>query len=152
MAQTVIFFCFCHLPVLIGVAAEPARVKFAHGNISRTMDNPPRQLTAQPRTPANADLGAAATPVVSDPRCRPDQWITIGRMRDGTMHFPLDPQFGEDRHSVHGVFEPGHNAVIVSFEQFIFCFPWAVIFPDRVWVFLLINPDQPRFLFHADIT
>ena len=42
-------------------------------------------------------------------------------------------------------------AVVIGFEQLVLGLPRAVVFPDGVRVFLLVDADQPGFLFHPDI-
>ena len=116
------------------------------------MHHPAGQLTGQARAPANADLGTAAAPVIGDTRCRTNQRVAVGWMRDGAMHFALDAQLGEDRHAVQRILEPRHDPVIIRLEQLVLGLPWAMVDPDGVRVFLLVDSDQAGFLFHPDVT
>ncbi len=151
MAQAIVFPGLHHLPVLGGIAAKAARIVLAHRDIGCAMHHPAGQFTGQAGPPANADLGAAAAPVVSDTWRRSDQRIAVGRMRDRTMHFALDAKVGKDRHASKCIFQIWHDAIIICFKQFVLGFPRAMIFPDRVGIFLLIDTDQTGLLFHANV-
>jgi hypothetical protein len=115
------------------------------------MHHPARQFAGQARPPADADLGAAAAPVVLRARRRADQRIAVRRVADRAMHLALDAEFGEDRHAVHGVLQPRHDAVVIGLEQLVLGFPRAVIEPDGVRVGLLVDADQAGLLLHPDI-
>ncbi|CAI8423007.1 MAG: Uncharacterised protein [Rhodospirillaceae bacterium] len=151
MAQAVVFLGFDHLPVLGGIIAKPARVEGPHLDVGGAVDHPAGQLAGQARPPADADLCPAAAPVVLRARDRADQWVAVRRVRDRAVDFALDPQFGQYRHPLHGVFQPRHDPVIVGLEQLVFSLPRAMVDPDRVRVGLLVNTNQAGFLFHADI-
>jgi hypothetical protein len=64
------------------------------------MHHPARQFAGQAGAPADADLRAAAAPVVAHARRRADQRVAIGRVADRAMHVALDAQLGKDRHAV----------------------------------------------------
>ena len=115
------------------------------------MNHPACQLTCQARTPANADLRTTTAPVISDPGGWPYQRVSIWGMRDSTMHFSCDAQICQYRHAVQAFFQPRHNTFIIRIKQLIFRIPRTVIFPHRIRVFFLINPDKPALLFHPDI-
>ena len=151
VTQAIIFLRLDHLPFFIGVIAKAARIKFTHRDIGRAMHHPPGQFAGQPGAPANADLGATTTPVIFHPWCRANQWVAIGWMRNSTMHFTLDAQFGKDRHAVQRIFQPWHDAVVVCLKQLILGFPGAMIFPHCVWIGLFIDSNQAGFLLHANI-
>ena len=129
MPQAVVFFCFDHLPWLIGVVAEASWVIVPHGYISCTVHHPACQFTSQARAPANSDLSATATPVITYFRCRTNQRVAIWRMRYSTMYIALNTQLCEYWHPLHGVFKPRHDPIIIRLKQFVFSFPRAVFFP-----------------------
>ena len=89
--------------------------------------------------------------IIGDAGGRADQRISIGQMGNGTMHLALDAEFGKNRHAVQGIVQLGHDPFIVGVKQFVLGFPRAMIFPDSIGIFLLINADQVGFLLHADI-
>ena len=123
VAKAVVFLRFDDLPVLGGIAAEAARIEFAHGDVGRTMDHPAGELAGQARPPADADLRPATAPVVLHPGSGPHQRVAVGRMGDGAMDLALDAEFGKNRHALHGGFEPGHDAVVVGIEQLVLRLP-----------------------------
>ena len=151
MAQAVILLRLDHLPVLGGIVAETARIELAHRYVGGAMNHPAGQLAGQARAPADADLGAAAAPVIGDARRRTDQRVAVWRMRDRAMHLALDAQLGEDRHAVQRILEPRHDPVVIRLEQLVLGLPRAVVDPDGVRVFLLVDSDQAGFLFHPDV-
>ena len=69
VAEQVVFSRLDVLPLFVGVVAESARVKGAHRHIGRAMHHPAGQFTGQARTPANANLRAAAAPIIAHARC-----------------------------------------------------------------------------------
>jgi len=151
MAKTIILFRLCHLPVWFGVATKASWVKFPHRYISSAMNHPFRKFPRQARSPANADLCATATPVILNTRCRANKRVAIRWMRNGAMHFTFNAKLSKYRHSVQGIFEPWHDAVIICFKKLVFSFPRAMVFPNCVRIFFLINPDKAGFLLHSDI-
>ena len=151
VAQAIIFPGLDHLPWFFRVVSEAARIVLAHRDVGSTMHHPPGQLARQPRAPADADLGAAAAPVISDAGCRTDHGVAVRRMANGAVYLAGDAQFRKDRHPLHRILQPGHDAVIVRVEQFVLRFPGAMIFPDRVGILFFVDPDQAFLLFHADI-
>ena len=72
-------------------------------------------------------------------------------MADRAVDFAGDPKLGQDRHPVHRVFEPGHDAVIVRLKEFVLSLPRALVFPHRVRIGLFVDADQALLLLHADI-
>jgi hypothetical protein len=82
VAQAVILLGLHDLPFLGRVGPKAARIIVAHRDIRRAMHHPARQFAGQPRPPADADLRAAAAPVVAHARRRADQRVAIGRMAE----------------------------------------------------------------------
>ena len=152
MAQQVILPRLDVLPLFIGVRTKTPGIKGPHGNIRRAVHHPAGQLTGQARPPANADLGAAATPVVARFGDRADQGVAIWRMGNGSVHILLDAKFGKDGHAIQRVLQPGHHPVVVRLEQVVLGLPGAVVIPNHVRLGLLIDANQAAFLFHADVT
>ena len=152
MAQFVVLMCLDDLPILVSVISKPTRIVFAHIDVSRTMHHPARQFARQSRPPADADLRAATAPVIAHTRRRADQRVAIWRMADRAMHFARNPEFREYRHPIQRVFQPWHDPVVICIKQPVFVIPRALIMPDRVRVLFLIDPDQPLFLLHPDIS
>ena len=151
VAQAVILLCLHDLPVFLGIAAKAARIILAHRNIRSAMHHPARQFLRQAGTPANANLCPATAPEIAHAGCRANQRVTIRGMADRPMHLALNAKFRKDRHTVQAFFQIGHDPVVSCVKQPVFVVPWAVVMPDRVRVLFLVNPDQPAFLFHADI-
>ena len=151
VAQAVVLFRLHHLPLLRGVAAEAARVIVAHRDVGGPMHHPAREFAGQPRAPANADLGAAAAPVVPHPRCGADQRVAVGRMADGAMHFALDAKLREYGHAVQAFLQPGHDPVVIGVKQPVLVVPRAFVDPDRVGVGLFVDADEAALLFHPDV-
>ena len=151
MTQAVIFLCLDHLPLFRRIGPKAARIKLPHGDIRRPMHHPTRQFPGQARPPADPDLCATATPVILRPRCRTNQRVAIGRVRDRAMHLARDAKLCENRHSVQAFLQPRHDPVVIRIKEPVLIIPGAFIVPDRVRVRFLINPDQPAFLFHTDI-
>ena len=108
------------------------------------MHHPAGQFAGQARPPADADLGAAAAPVIAvTPGAGPISGLPSGGWLIAPCTFALDAQFGEDRHAVHeAFFQPRHDPVVIGVEQFVFRLPRAMVFPDGVGVLLLVDADQ----------
>ena len=151
MPKAVIFFCLNDLPAFLRVISKPARIVVAHRDIGGPMHHPAGQFAGQPRPPADADLRPAAAPVIAHARRGADQRVAIWGMRNRAMHFAGDAKFGKDRHPVQAFLQPWHDPVVIGVEQPVFIVPRAMIVPDTVRVFLLVNPDQPALLLHPDI-
>ena len=151
VAQAVVFPGLDHLPVPVGIGAEPPGIVFAHGNVGRAMDDPARQFARQPRSPADADLRSAAAPVVPHSRRRPDQRVAVGRMGNGAMDGAPDTEIAQHRHAFHGVGKPWHDPLVVRGEELVLRLPGTVVDPDGVRVLLLVDADETGFLLHPDI-
>jgi hypothetical protein len=84
--QAVVFLWLHNSPIFGGIDAKPARVIVTHRDVRRAVHHPagqfaglfPGQFAGQAGPPADADLGAAAAPVVAHARCRADQRMAIG--------------------------------------------------------------------------
>ncbi len=152
VAQAIVFLGLHHLPVLGRIGTEAPGIEFTHGYVRRAMHHPACQFARQPRAPTDADLCAAATPIVPGTGRRPDHRVAVGRMADRAMHDALDPQFSQNGHPAQSIFQPWHHAFVIGLEQLVLRLPRAMVFPDRVRIFFLVDADQAGFLLHPDIT
>ena len=151
VAQAVVLLRLDDAEVAAGVGAEAARVELPHVEVGRAVHDPARELPRQRRPPADADLDAAAAPVVLQARRRADQRVAVGGMAERAVDHALDAVLAEDRHPLQGLLQPGHDALAVGLEELALRVPGAVIVPDGVGVALLVDADQPRLLLHADV-
>ncbi len=149
--QAVILARLHHLPFLGGIGTKAARVVLAHRDIGAAVHHPPRQLPRQAWPPADPDLRPATAPVIAHTRRGTDQRVAIGRVADRAVHLSRDAQIGKDRHPVQALFQPRHHPVVIGVKELVLRLPRAMILPDGVGIFLLVNPDQPAFLLHPDI-
>ena len=116
MAQAIVFFGLHDLPLFGCIAAKPARIIVAHGNICSPMHHPARQFACQTRAPADTNLCAAAAPIVAHAGRGPNQRVAVRRVANGAVNFALDPQVCKDWHAVHAFFEIGHDTVVIGIK------------------------------------
>ena len=151
VAQAVVLFGLHHLPIFRGIASETARIILAHRDIGRPAHHPSRQFARQAGPPADSDLRSAATPVVAHPRGRADQRIAVRRVAYGSVNLALNAKVNKDRHPVQTFLKVGHYAIVIGVEQPVLIVPRAMVAPNRVRVFFLVDADQPAILLHSDV-
>ena len=67
------------------------------------------------------------------------------------MEDASDPGIPEDGHALQGDLEPSPDAIEMRFEEFVLGLPRHTVVPDGVGIFLLVDADKARELFHAAI-
>lgn len=151
VAQGEILLSFGQLPAFRGIGPKAAWIMVAHQDIGRCVYHSAGQFAGQPRASPHADLSATTAPITARTQGWADQWVTFGRAIYRTTYFAINAQISKDYQLVQAFLKPRHHAITISNKEQIFLVPRPVIIPDKIRVFLFVNPDQSALLLNPNI-